>query len=458
SVALCDAPDGRGGAWSPNGVILLAPQSQGPIERVSANGGDATPVTTVDRAHGERGHRYPQFLPDGEHFLYVAVGAVDKVTTYRTSINGGEPEAVCEAGSKAVWASPGYLLFLDTGVNSPHRRLLAQRVDANLHAIGDRQLIVDPVNATNFGYPNVAVDDQGTLVVEHWSMPHERLEWRSFNGTTLSTAVDDISYEAAVLSPDGTRLAYGGTDPPDVFILDLDTKVSTRLTFENRDVTNLTWSHDQKRLAFSRLSQANGWQMYTKATDGTGPDSLVFRGPAMFNFATDWSRDGHWIVAQCADSSGARDLWKVDMTNGGKPTIYQATPGDEQAGNLSPDGKWLVYTVIDGGERALYVQSFPTPGAKYQVTIKNPAGAFWSKGGDILYVGTMDGGIYSIQVSTVGGFRQGATQRLSRLVPTDSFLGSTPDEKKMLIGVTKDLSSVSRLEIVLNWQRLLQSK
>jgi Tol biopolymer transport system component len=452
---LCDAPDGRGGAWSPRGVIVFAPNSQGPIERVSANGGDATPVTKIDAARGERGHRYPQFLPDGVHFLYVAVGAGDKVTTYRESVDGGAPEAVCEAGSAARWAAPGYLLFLDTGVNSPHRRLLAQRVTGDLKPAGDRELVLDPVSASNFGYPNVTADGRETLVAEHWSDAHQRLEWRDITGKSLETAVEDLSFDSATLSPDGQRLAYGGVSPPDVFLLDLKTHVVTRLTFENRRISSIVWSHDQRRIAFSRLSQARGWQVYTKATDGTGPDSLLFRGPGMFNFAADWSRDGHWIVAQCADSSGDRDLWKVDVNDGGKATVYQRTPGQEQVGSISPDGKWLAYSVTEGDQRSLYVQSFPAPGAKYQVAITNPAGAFWNDRGDELLAGASTGEISSIQVSTDNGFRQGATRRLCRLAPTDNFVGAAPGNEKMLIGSLKDVSNLLRIEIVLNWTQLL---
>jgi Tol biopolymer transport system component len=268
----------------------------------------------------------------------------------------------------------------------------------------------------------------------------------------VSSPVDDIAFDAAALSPDGQKLAYAGVDPTDVFLIDLETRVTTRLTFENRRITSLVWSHDQKRVAFSRLSQARGWQIYTKSTDGTGADSLLFRGPAMFNNATDWSRDGRWLVAQCADSSGDRDMWKVDMESG-KATPYRRTPGQEQQGSISPDGKWLAYVSIEGAQPALYVQSFPDPSSKYQVSVSNPGGVLWNERGDMLYVGASDGYVYRVPVSTAGGFRQGTTTRLYRLGPTDQFLGIHGDQ--VLVGVAKDLSALSRLEIILNWPKLL---
>ena len=137
-IALCDAPDGRGGAWSPDGTIVFAPNNQGSIVRVPANGGKPVEVTKLDKTRGERGHRYPQFLPDGKHFLYVAVGVGDDVVTYAASLDGGDAVKVCQAGSAGRWASPAFLLYLDRGVNSDRRRLLAQRFDpATLRATGD---------------------------------------------------------------------------------------------------------------------------------------------------------------------------------------------------------------------------------------------------------------------------------------------------------------------------------
>ena len=454
-VDVCDAPDARGGAWSKHNVIVFAPNNQGPIARVSANGGDATPVTTLNVERGERGHRYPQFLPDGTHFLYVAVGAGDLVVTYRASVDGGDAEEICQGGSAARWAAPGYLLFLDSGVNSPRRRLLAQRVDGDLRARGDRLLVLDPVSATNFGYTNVSTAASGTLVAEHWENPHLRLDWCDYTGRTLTSVADDIVLEAAQLSPDGELLAYADVDPADVFIMDLKTHVSTRLTFENRSISGIVWSRDQKTLAFSRLSQAHGWQVYTKAADGTGPDSVLFNGPGMFNFVTDWSRDGRWIAAQCADSSGNREVWKVDMA-GPHASVYQRTPEQEQGGAISPDGKWLAYTVAAGDRTSLYVQSFPNPGSKYQVSIRDPVGALWNARGDELLAASTDGTLYTIGVSTTGGFKQGATQRRGRLATTDQFLGLAPSGDRILVGRLKDVSSLSRIEVVLNWTQLLE--
>src|SRR4030095_12713008 len=115
-----------------------------------------------------------------------------------------------------------------------------------------------------------------------------------------------------------------------------------------------------------------GWQMFTKASDGTGPESVLFRTPGFFNYPLDWSRDGRWILARCADNAGDFDLWKIPMDGSGAPSVYQRTPELELVARFSPDGKWIAYVAREGEQQLVYVQSFPDPGTKYQVAIKNP--------------------------------------------------------------------------------------
>lgn len=240
-----------------------------------------------------------------------------------------------------------------------------------------------------------------------------------------------------------------------MFVTDLKSGVSTRLTFQNRMVSNPLWSFDGRKIAFARLSAGRGWEVYTKASDGTGPDSLLFRRPGLFSLPASWSRDGQWLVALCADTTGNYDLWRVPMNGKGTPQLYQHTPEQETGASLSPDGKWLAYTASDEGTNSLYVQSFPNPAAKYQVTVPKPVGAVWNDRGDELLVTTSDNVVLSVQVSTVGGFRQGATTRLFQIPKTEFVSDITRDGERFLIGTVKDLSSLTRFEVVLGWTQLI---
>ncbi|MGH9363953.1 MAG: protein kinase domain-containing protein, partial [Thermoanaerobaculia bacterium] len=111
---LCDAPVNRGGTWNREGVILFAPVSDGPIYRVSASGGLPTPVTRLDPSRGETSHRWPFFLPDGQHFLYLVAsfgGPKEKTGIYVGSLDSKEEKFLLPANSSVAYAPPGYLLF-----------------------------------------------------------------------------------------------------------------------------------------------------------------------------------------------------------------------------------------------------------------------------------------------------------------------------------------------------------
>ncbi len=458
-VALCDAPDPRGGDWSRDGVILFAANNQGPISRVSPNGGTPVAVTHVDKSRGDLGHRYPQFLPDGKHFLYVAIGSAEDVTTFAASLDGGEPEEIVRTGSMARWAEPGYVLFLDTGVNSPRRRLLAQRFDPSSRKLsGDAVLLVDPVSSSNFGYSNAATDPRGTLVVQHQAPAHSRLTWHDRSGALLGVAREDIVAGESGLSPDGTRLAYNDPTVNDMFVLDLHSGVATRLTFQGKRVNRPVWSPDGRTIAFGRITASAGWDTYTKATDGTGPDALLFKGPGLFAYPQSWSPDGRWLVVLCADTTGNFDLWKVPMTGGGAPEIYQHTPAREGGAYVSADGHWLLYEATEGGKLGLYLQSFPEPGAKYQLAVPDVAGALWGNRIDEILVGNTQGEVFAVEVSLENGFRQGASRRLFKLPSTDYFVEATRDHQRFLLGNRKEDASAARLEVVLGWPQLIQGE
>src|SRR6185295_12258933 len=373
---------------------------------------------------------------------------------------GGKPVEVCHAGSAARWAPPGYLLFLDTGPVAPQQRLLARRFDpATRRVSGDAELVLDDVSSNNFGYPNVVTDNFGTLVVQHWNDPHVRLTWRDRHGAAVGIPAEDLDGANGIaLSPTGDRLAYLTSNPWDLYVLDLASGVSTRLTFENRLLGQAVWSHDGRRIVFSRASPSRGWEIRMKSADGTGPDSLVFHGPGLFSFTQDWSRDGRWLVALCSDSLGSFDLWRIPMAGQGKPEVYQRTAAREQGAALAPDGRWLAYTAGQGDKQELFVQSFPDPGTKYQVALPGPRWAFWSDEGGELLVFNARNELLSVGVSTRDGFQQGPTTRLFESPAGEYTVGIPKGERRFLAATPKDVSATNRFEVLLGWRHLLDKK
>jgi len=460
-LELCDAPDARGGDWSPGGTILFAPNNQGGIWRVSESGGAPVAVTAVDTAKGERGHRYPQFMPDGKHFLYVAVGGGELQSTYAVSVNGGRPRQVLQGNSGGFYAPPGYLLFLEGGVNAPRRRLLAKRFDpGKLETRGDALLVMDDVDATNFGYTNAAASRQGTLVVQHWADVHARLEWRDRGGRLTQVAAEDLSDGTEVgLAPDGHRIVYNNANPRDLYLLDLNGGVPTRLTFEEKLVTSAVWSPDGRRVAFGRLFTSGRWDTYVKNVDGTGPDSLLVHGPGLFAFPHAMSTDGRWLLASITDRNGLNSYWKVPMDDHGPPQMYEKTTAGAVWGDLSPDGHWAALIATESDSRnALSVQSFPNSGARYQISVEDPQRVFWNRRGGELIVVDGKGRVVSVPVSTDGGFRQGAPRTLFQLKRNEILVAVSPDGQRPLVSVVLDVSNLITLEVVMGWEGLLKGR
>jgi serine/threonine protein kinase len=110
---LANAPAGRGGAWNPDGTILFAASLEGPLSRLPAKAGEPEVVTRI--AQGQLSHRFPQFLPDGRHFLFFVQGSAATQGIYWGSLDGGEPRRVVASDTAGSWAPPGRLLFVRQG-------------------------------------------------------------------------------------------------------------------------------------------------------------------------------------------------------------------------------------------------------------------------------------------------------------------------------------------------------
>ncbi|MEO6463111.1 MAG: hypothetical protein ABIP29_08550, partial [Candidatus Eisenbacteria bacterium] len=221
---------------------------------------------------------------------------------------------------------------------------------------------------------------------------------------------------------------------------------------------NILWSNDGQRIVFGRLVGSKGWLIYMKAANGSGADSLVFQGPSLFAYPLSWSRDGKWLVAQVADSAGSYDLWRIPMDGQGKPEPYQVTPVTETGASISPDGHWLAYAAQENGKPAIYVQSFPQPGSKYQVVVENGLGCKWGDKGDELLVFTSKLEIYSVPVTTTDGVQQGTPRRLFGLPPATFLLDAERGEQRFLCGKPDDSFRGAALEVVFGWPQLLGKK
>ncbi len=431
-VVVCDALLGRGGAWAASGVIVFSPGPTGPLMRVNASGGNPVEVTKIDtRQHSS--HRWPFFLPDGKHFLYLALNH-DRAQSgndaiYYASLDGRrENRVLLRTQSSAVYAG-GFLLF------ARGDQLMAQVFDpANGSLSGEAQSVAKGVisDATTW-HTDASAADNGLLVFGSGGSGDVQLAWLDRKGNQIGVAADKFtSLRYAQISPQGDRIALqidSGTN--DIWVLDPARGVRTRLTFGPVSNDFPVWSADGKWITYFSLREGKP-TIYRKPSDGSGAEELLLtdeRGVV----ATDWSRDGKTLIYQRGPLGGPYDMWLLPLEGERKPRMLLAHAGN---GRLSPDGHWLAYDSVESGSSEVYVVPFGGGAGKWQVSPNGGSFPQWSSDGKELYYLDGTSSIQAVLVKQAGGALQfGAPQTLvSRLtILSIPFFSVTPDGKKILV-------------------------
>jgi serine/threonine protein kinase len=426
---LCDAQLGRGGTWGPGGVILFSANPSSPIRRINASGGNSVPFTMIDLAQ-HTSHRWPFFLPDGKHFLYLALhhdpSKTANNTLYYASLDGRENRPLFRSQSNAVYSS-GFLLF------ARGDQLMAQPFDPAKGSLsGEPQSVVKGVmNDLSTWHMDASVSGDGLLVFGAGGSGDLQLVWVDREGKQISTIVDKITnLQGARISPQGDRVALqidAGVN--DIWVLEPARGVRTRLTFG--PVTNFgpVWSPDGTWIAYS--SDRNGRSdLFRKHSDGSGTEELLLTDEQR-PLATDWSRDGKYIIYQHVVGSDG-EIWALPLDGERKPQMV--VPHGLQ-GRLSPDGRWLAYTSSESGALENYVVAFGGGQGKWQVSSNGGILPHWSTDGKELYYMDSTYNLFAVPVKEVGGALQfGAAQTLiSHWSAPQVFYDVAPDGRKFLL-------------------------
>ena len=463
---ICDAPSGRGGTWSRDGVIVFAPAVMGPLKRVSSDGGAAVEVARPDSAQGETGLRFPTFLPDGKHFLYVSLPRKQEgVDVYAGHLDSNEPRRLMAAGSAPVYAEPGYLIF------DRADRLVAQRFDlehlsllGEIVALGD----VSPVASAD-GSSLLSASANGMLAQVGAVLPDTRLVWMDRAGRTLDTIpLPPGRYASPSLSPDGRRAIVTKANSAtsfDLWMVDLERAVASRLTMDGL-VASVdgagVWSPDGCRAAYM-YNRSGVYDVYQVPTTGEGRTEPLVQSSAVFKFPSAWSPDGKYLVFTQNEATDF-DLWLLPLQGDRKPLRYLRTPFLENYAAISPDGRWLAYNSDETATSEIYVRSFPEPGEKHQVSTSGATAAQWSKEGRELVIWTCGpvysswGSVLSVDVQTTPTFKAGTPRVL--FTPRGDLMGLAPtsDLKRFLAAVPVEGTSPASVTVVLNWQAALKGR
>ncbi len=394
---LCDVSTGGGGAWNRDGIIIFTPDISSTLYRVSASGGVPTAISTLDESRQEISHKWPQFLPDGKHFIYLAQSALaENTAVYVGTLDSKENKRLLSTRGQAVYTPPGYLLFLR------ERTLMAQSFDAEkLLLTGEPFPLTEQVGLnTVLGLASFSVSDNGVLSYMASVFAGGRPMLFDREGKSLSPVGPTGEYFNVFFSPDEKRVAAAITDSQsgtrDVWLLDIARGTPTRFTFDRADDFLPLWSPDGSRIVFASDRDGSG-NLYQKAANGTGNEELLLKTNER-KWPSDWSRDGRFIIYTDLSQKTKADLWVLPMTGEQQPMPFLQTPFNEDHARFSPDAGFIAYASDESGKFEVYVQTFPASGGKWLVSTGGGAQPRWRRDGKELFYLAPDRKLMAVDV------------------------------------------------------------
>jgi len=462
---VCPAPNPRGAAWSPGDVIVFAPGATGPLLQVPASGGTPTAATTLDSTLAETAHRFPQFLPDGKHFLYVALPGKDADLATRVgNLDASIGPIILHSPNIATYAAPGYLLFDQAG------SVVAQPFDAgSLTLSGSPRAVRDlyNVSASYTGSPVVMASRDGTLIQREFSDRGMRIDLVDRTGRQIrAMRLPEGRYFSPTFSPDGTRLAVTystGTNPADrVWVIDVARGVSTRFGFKGSYDTDPMWTVDGSRLIWGS-DRGEGRELVWRRADGSGDEELLADIPNMFNDVNCVTRD--YVVYRSLTGETSEDIWIVSLTGDPNPRPLIQTRFAELDAAVSPDERWMAYRSDESGRFEVYVVAFPgmdqrvrvsTDGAAPQTSANLTVIKWRSDGRELYYVGGDGRTLMSVPVETGESFSAGTPRPLMRFSRDTLSANFAPDGQTLAVITLTDQGARGILSLVFNWASELE--
>jgi eukaryotic-like serine/threonine-protein kinase len=382
---------GGGGTWNREGAILFTFNPGSPLMRVADSGGPFTPATHLDLPR-QSGHSFPQYLPDGRHFIFYVRGIAEARGVYVGELDQPEIRRLFDADSPAVFASTGHLLFLRQGT------LLAQAFDpVRLMPTGNPFPVAERVMADIFRVPAVSASAANSIVYRTGASARRQLAWFDRSGREVATVGQpDSGYPVSPeMSPDDKRVAMHRQQgaPGDVWLLDVTRALLSRSTFNAANDIFPVWSPDGGRIVFSS-SRRGSYDLYSMPPEG-GPEALLLASSSS-KIPTDWSANGHVIFNQ--NGPEGSDIWAVRVEGEPKPFPVVESSFDERDARFSPDGRWIAFQANESGRWQIYLQPFPGPGGKTQISNTGGAQVRWRADGRELFYIALDGRLMAVPI------------------------------------------------------------
>ena len=461
-------------AWGKGGFIYADANADllgGGLLRIEPKSG-ASPqaFTTLDKAHGEADHTWPDVLPNGKGVIFTVMfnhtkAAQPESTSVAVASPSGKHRILINGAIRGVYATSGHLLYI-----TKRNVLMAVPFDQNsLKITGQPIALIEGIRTGTYGSADLAISRFGTLLYGT-SVTDRELFWVERDGKMQPV---DPGWRGVmrdpVISPDGKRVAVSISNADgvsDVWIKQLDRGPGIKLTVEGRTNFEPTWTPDGRSVTY--VSNAGGpLQLWTRSADGTGQAKLELRDQRDLH-GPSWSRDSRWLL-EFTDFNlpGASDVVGFRPGVDSAPIALIATRFFEAAPQLSPDGRWLAYTSGETGLSQVYVTPFPnTTSGKWAVSSRGGKYPRWSHNGKELFFVDSAGTMTAAEINTRGGF---SVVRSTSLFPTHQFwldnFGSgvppyavSPDGRRFLMVRPIDNSGADKVILVENWFEELKAR
>ena len=454
---ICDAPSPGDGSWGAGGIILFDGRATDPMRRVPASGGVSQPVLLeAGKTDGTPGAGWPEFLPDGRHFLYAQVDPTSPEMMLTVGhIDTGIVKTLFKTTTRVQYAEPGYLLFVRD------RTLVAQKFDPRALTLeGEPIPMGEGLRSDDVGLASFSASRNGVLVYRGGELTGARLAWIDRSGKETLAIDAPGDYRDTSISPDGTRLAYeigDGSNSTDLWTRDLVRGVSSRFTFDASAEGAPQWSPDGRRVVYTSNAKGAG-DLYIKDASGTKQAEPLLVN-AEEKYVSDWSADGKFILfTSRVDGASGWNIGALAVTGDGKPIPIVQAPFAEMWATFSPDGKFIAYQSNESGRSEIYVHEFPEAHTKWQVSTGGGVEPYWRRDGRELFYrsGTR---LMAVPVQTGSTFVAGAPATLFEtrfaVANVRGRYRPAPDGQRFLV-----LSPLARemeqpASVVLNWTSAL---
>ena len=454
---ICDAPSGRGGTWNKDGIIVFAPDGRlgNGLYRVSSSGGIPTQISSPDPSRGEESHRWPLFLPDGKHYLYLAAnfsGRREEVDAIFVGLlDSNEKRFVGKATANTDYVAPGYLLFYR------NKTLLAQRFDLKRFTLaGEPAAILTDVHyQAQVQRAVFAVSDNGLLLAQTGSgATISQPVWFDRKGNQMGVVGKPDVWGNVSIAPNGRSVALNETDAgslnTNIWIYELQRDSSKRLTFNPGFNVMPIWNPDASLITFAANRQLSV-DLFMKNSDGAHEEQTLVRDETD-KFPYDWSRDGKYILY-----TRGQDLLFVTLPEL-KTSLFLKAPSSLRNAQFSPDGKWVTYASNETGRWEIYVTSFPDARGKWQVSTGGGEQPRWRGDGKELFYLSSDAKMMAAPVMTGSNFDVGPRVELFQATPRQPVSYNDQiaydvrhDGQRFLILTQVKQAETQPISVVLNW-------